>query len=299
MSNREYKDRLFIFLFGKEERKEMTLSLINAINNTKYKNLDNLTFNTINEVVYGGMKNDISFIILPMLHLIEHQSSYTPNMPIRFLLYMSKIIEKIITSNNISVYANSKIEIPRPQFIMLYNGSRQLANSVEEMKLSDLYEGKGEINLELIVKAVDINFSDSNEILHRCKALYEYSWLVERIRKYEVKMELDMAIDKALDDMPEEFIIKELLMENKAEVKGMLLTEWDWEKEKIKLANTERNAGIKEGIKKGRIEGRNEGIKQGISEGENNAYKDVYDLLEKYDSFDELKKIIESRISHK
>ena len=72
-------------------------------------------------------------------------------------------------------------------------------------------------------------------------------------------------------------------MMNIIEVKGMLLTEWDWEKEKIKLANTERNAGIKEGI----------------SEGENNAYKDVYNLLEKYDSFDELKKIIESRISHK
>ena len=64
----------------------------------------------------------------------------------------------------------------------------------------------------------------------------------------------------------------------------MLLTEWDWEKEKIKLANTERNAGIKEGIK------------EGISEGENNAYKDVYNLMDKCDSFDELKKIIENRI---
>ena len=295
MSNREYKDRLFIFLFGKEERKEMTLSLINAINNTKYKDLDDLTFNTINEVVYGGMKNDISFIILPMLHLIEHQSSYTPNMPIRFLLYMSKIIEKIITSNNISVYANSKIEIPRPQFIMLYNGSRQLANSVEEMKLSDLYEGTGEINLELIVKVVDINFSKSNEILHRCKALYEYSWLVEMIRKNEVEIGLEKSIDKALNDMPDDFMIKDLLIGNKAEVKGMLLTEWDWEKEKIKLANTERNAGIKEGIRKG-IQ---KGIKEGISEGENNAYKDVYSLLEKYDSFDEVKEIIKSRMNHK
>ena len=79
----------------------------------------------------------------------------------------------------------------------------------------------------------------------------------------------------------------------------MLLTEWDWEKEKIKLANTERNAGIKEGIRKGIKKGIKEGLKEGISEGENNAYKDVYNLLEKYDSFDELKKIIESRISHK
>ena len=80
-------------------------------------------------------------------------------------------------------------------------------------------------------------------------------------------------------------------MMNITEVKGMLLTEWDWEKEKIKLANTERNAGIKEGIRKG--------IKEGKIKGESKAYKDMYSLMGKCDSFDELKKIIESRISHK
>ena len=73
-------------------------------------------------------------------------------------------------------------------------------------------------------------------------------------------------------------------MMNITEVKGMLLTEWDWEKEKIKLANTERNAGIKEGIRKGKIKG------------ESKAYKDMYSLMEKCDSFDEFKKEIEKKI---
>ena len=287
MNNRQYKDRLFIFLFGKEERKEMTLSLINAINNTRYKDIEDLTFNTINEVVYGGMKNDISFIIFPMLNLIEHQSSYTPNMPIRFLLYVSKIIEKIVESNESSIYANSKIKIPRPQFIVLYNGSRQLVNSIEEMRLSDLYEGEGNINLELIVKVIDINFDENNEILQRCRYLYEYSWLVERIREYEGNIELEKAIDKALDDMLEDFVIKKLLLENKAEVKGMLLTEWDWEKEKIKLAKAERREGIIEGEKKGLIIG------------ESKAYKDIIRVAKSCNSIEDLLKIISKKVSDK
>ena len=287
MNNRQYKDRLFIFLFGKEERKEMTLSLINAINNTRYKDIEDLTFNTINEVVYGGMKNDISFIIFPMLNLIEHLSSYTPNMPIRFLLYVSKIIEKIVESNESSIYANSKIKIPRPQFIVLYNGSRQLVNSIEEMRLSDLYEGEGNINLELIVKVIDINFNENNEILQRCRYLYEYSWLVERIREYEGNIELEKAIDKALDDMLEDFVIKKLLLENKAEVKGMLLTEWDWEKEKIKLAKAERREGIIEGEKKGLIIG------------ESKAYKDIIRVAKSCNSIEDLLKIISKKVSDK
>lgn len=34
--NKEYKDRLFRFLFGREENKEYTLSLYNALNGTSY-----------------------------------------------------------------------------------------------------------------------------------------------------------------------------------------------------------------------------------------------------------------------
>ena len=34
--NRTYKDHLFVFLFGREERKEWTLELYNAVNGTHY-----------------------------------------------------------------------------------------------------------------------------------------------------------------------------------------------------------------------------------------------------------------------
>ena len=61
--NRRYKDRLFYALFGSEERKRLTLELYNAINQTDYDNPDDLQINTIEDVVYMGMKNDVSFLL--------------------------------------------------------------------------------------------------------------------------------------------------------------------------------------------------------------------------------------------
>ena len=41
--NRQYKDRLFKFLFGNPEHKEWTLSLYNAVNGTDYNNPDDIS----------------------------------------------------------------------------------------------------------------------------------------------------------------------------------------------------------------------------------------------------------------
>ena len=53
--NREYKDRLFIFIFGREENKEWTLSLFNAVNGSDYDDPSLIEFNTLNDFLYMGM----------------------------------------------------------------------------------------------------------------------------------------------------------------------------------------------------------------------------------------------------
>ncbi|MBQ6910075.1 MAG: hypothetical protein IJQ29_08140, partial [Synergistaceae bacterium] len=62
--NERHKDRVFRFIFGNEENKEWTLSLYNALNGSNYDDPDLIQFNTIDNAVYLGMKNDVSFIIL-------------------------------------------------------------------------------------------------------------------------------------------------------------------------------------------------------------------------------------------
>ena len=67
---REYKDRLFRFIFS---YKENVLSLYNATNGTDYDDPDALTFVTLDDVIYMNMKNDLAFVLSPDMNLYEHQ----------------------------------------------------------------------------------------------------------------------------------------------------------------------------------------------------------------------------------
>ena len=91
--NLRHKDRLFIFLFGNEAHKDWTLNLYNAVNNSNYDDPEAISFNTLDDFLYMGMKNDISFIINGQINLFEHQSTINPNMPLRQFLYLAHIYE--------------------------------------------------------------------------------------------------------------------------------------------------------------------------------------------------------------
>lgn len=87
--NREYKDTLFRWIFGRmdEKSKIWRLELYNALNNSDYKDPDELELTTIENVIYISMKNDLSFLIDSKMNLYEQQSTYNPNMPLRGLMY--------------------------------------------------------------------------------------------------------------------------------------------------------------------------------------------------------------------
>lgn len=240
--NDEHKDRVFKFLFGNPENKEWTLELYNAINGSNYKNSQDIHFNTIEDAVYLGMKNDVSFIILSELNLWEHQSTYNPNMPMRFFIYAAKLYEKYISNSDYYQYSSTLQKAPRPKCICFYNGT---ANQPEKkvLKLSEAFGG--ETDIEVCVTMLNINYGKNKKLMEACKPLNEYAWLVEKIRKYQKKFNnLEEAVDKAINEMPDDFIIKKFLLSNKAEVKGMFLTEYNQER----VLEQERRESIKLGI---------------------------------------------------
>ena len=78
---------------------------------------------------------------------------------------------------------------------------------------------------------LNINYGKNKALMEACEPLNEYAWLVNAIRRHKKTMkDLEAAIDAAIDEMPDDFSIKKFLMMNKAEVKGMFLTEYDQEK---------------------------------------------------------------------
>ena len=119
--NREFKSRLFSFLFGTEEHKDWTLALYNAINGTSYTDPGGITINTIDDAVYMGMKNDLSILVSETVslyrtvELYEQQSSYNPNMPVRELMYAAKLYDKYIYTARLNRYGRRLMPLPVPK----------------------------------------------------------------------------------------------------------------------------------------------------------------------------------------
>ena len=118
--NRIYKSSVFIMLF---EEKEKLLELYNAVSGKHYENPEDLVINTLENAIYMSIKNDISFIIDSSLSLYEHQSTYNPNLPLRYLYYVSDIYSKMTINKNI--YGRVPIRIPAPHFVIFYNGEEE------------------------------------------------------------------------------------------------------------------------------------------------------------------------------
>ena len=229
-TNREYKDRLFKFIFGNPENKEWTLSLYNAINDTSYENSDDIQLTTIQDAVYMNMKNDVSFLINDIMNFYEQQSSYNPNMPMRFLIYAGMVYSKYIeTSDNYFEYSSSQQKAPAPQCVCFYNGTANKDDRIL-LKLSDAF-GHNRSDIEVTVTMININYGRNKELMEKCKPLAEYSRFVDKVRiMLKETKDLGSAIGKAIDELTDDSLIKPFLMANKAEVTRMCITEFNEEK---------------------------------------------------------------------
>ena len=251
MVNRNYKDTIFRMLFSDREN---LLSLYNAINGTSYENPEELEIVTLENAIYMGMKNDLAFIIDTNLFLYEHQSSFTPNMPLRDLFYISAEYQKLV--NQKSLYSSALQKIPAPNFIVFYNGMDKKEDRWENC-LSEAYENLfGEPKLELKVVTLNINEGRNHELLEQCQTLREYAVYVALVRKYAKSMELEAAVEKAVDKCIHDGILEEFLQRNRAEVIAVSIFEYDKEEEERKLRKAEFEAGEQSGIEKGIEKGR-------------------------------------------
>lgn len=231
--NREHKDRLFKFIFGNEQNKDWTLALYNAINGSNYTDSDLIEFNTIENVLYMSMKNDVSFLISDNMNFFEHQSTFNPNIPIRIFIYAGMVYSKYIeVSADFNLYSKTIQKLPAPQCICFYNGTDRKKDIID-LKLSDSFTDSKKSSIEVTVKMININYGHNKELMDACAPLKEYSWFVETVRSnINVYGNLDKSVDKALDTMPDSFKIKVFLIENRAEVKMMCITEYDEAKAK-------------------------------------------------------------------
>jgi len=241
-TNQQYNSSVFSLLFGEKEK---LIELYNAIEGTSYGPDTKIEINTLEKALYMGRYNDISFTIEGRyIVLFEHQSSINENMPLRALIYISRIYEKLIDSK--AIYQEKLIKIPAPEFYVLYNGVKEYpADSIQ--KLSDAFL-EYSAALELKVRVININYREMSTVLEKSETLKGYSYFVNCAREYRSSgMSLEESVERAVQRCVKEGVLREFLESHASEVVNMLFTEFDMD---VALQVREQE-GLERGLERG------------------------------------------------
>jgi hypothetical protein len=151
-------------------------------------------------------------------------------MPLRILLYIGRIYEKLTQHSDI--YAKELVKIPRPEFIILYNGP-DTDWDTHELRLSTAFESasdvgaKGTAPLELTVTAYNINRGHNAKIIDKSEKLAGYSVFIDTVRDYNKELgNLEAAMKQAVGYCIAHNILKDFLELHSSEVINMLFAEW-------------------------------------------------------------------------
>ena len=252
--NRTYKSTVFTMLYA--DRGNL-LDLYNAMTGKHYDNPELLEINTLENAIYMTIKNDVSFLIDGRLSLYEHQSTKNPNLPLRFLLYISHLYSRMTKDKNL--YGTARVQIPAPEFVVFYNG-REWMPEQDVLKLSDMFTVNDRpLKLELEATVLNISGKNNQKLKETCRTLREYAVYTDKIRQYTEEMSLEEAVDRAIRECIDEDVLKEFLENHRTEAKEMSIFEYDQEKHMRQEREAAWNAGLEEGRRSGLEEGRAQG----------------------------------------
>ena len=297
---RQYKDNVFCLLY---RDKNNLLDLYNGLNDTNYTNVDDLTVTTLKGGVYMKYKNDASFVFGQDLYMFEQQSSRNPNMPLRFLHYLSDVYRQMYTNSDL--HRSTMLKIPVPHFVTFYNGKQPLETE-SILRLSDMYEKKIDCpELELMVRVININtgaiinqklldtekndiingtnqsddFDKSNkninvgnatnshtyssEFLSKCETLKDYMTFVNKVR---VKTDVEkIDIRTAVTEAVDECIAENVLSEFFRNHREEVITVSIYEYDEEGHLEIVKEEGRQLGIAEGKQLGLAEGLNKGIN----------------------------------
>ncbi|MDR1174448.1 MAG: Rpn family recombination-promoting nuclease/putative transposase [Treponema sp.] len=263
-ANREYKSSVFSLLFGEENTLRELYEALEGV--TLPPNVP-IIINTLEDALFRTRINDISFEAGDKLVVIlEHQSTVSPNMPLRLLSYIARVYEKITAGKKTRLYGKKGFSIPRPEFIVLYNGVDPFPEE-QTIRLSDAFEDISALglpvdappDLELTAKVFNINEGHNRDMIQKNETLSGYVMFISKVREFETglsggkkpedisqderKRTIKTAITKAVQWCIANNVLKRFFEENGSEVINMLFDEWKLEDALV----VEREEGREEG----------------------------------------------------
>ncbi len=282
--NREYKSDVISMML---QIPEYALDVYNAMNDSEYTDPDMIQIMRLENGISLSVRNDASFFISNYLNLYEHQSTYSPNAPLRFLIYLTNLLKTTIRKRDL--YSRKRVQIATPHFAVFYNGTEKRPEK-EVLKLSDAFINRTDTpEIELAVTVYNINPDNNTQLLEKSKVLSGYMIFVNRVRENlehqrkieqntrflsseyneaehddtELMEDLEAAINEAIDHCIENHIMETFFRENRSEVTKSMVLDYTWERREELIRAEEYEDGRREGIEIGRAEGEKRGRIEG------------------------------------
>ncbi len=257
---RNHKDSTFCLLFSEPQR---AIELYNAVTGENLPPDTELTYTTLKNAIYIDRNNDLSFVIKDRyLVMSECQSTVNMNIPMRCLGYVNRTLENL--AGREGLYGRNLVQFPAPEFYLFYVGKETWSRKTLRLSESFLVEPK-ENSLELVVNLINLNYTETNEILQRSPSLLGYSKLLYHIQE-EMSAnggDLKRAIDTAVKVCMDEGLIADFLHKHSKEVTGMLFNEITVEE----FAEIRAREAYADGEKAGEAIGYEKGEKTGLARG--------------------------------
>ena len=144
MANRQYKDTVFRMFMN--DRNELA-KLYQALRPDEIIRPEDIEINTLEDLLLDQFKNDVSFTWKDQsIILTEHQSTISPNIVIRQLIYADRLLLGTIADQK-ALYRRKPLYLPAIHFYVLYIGN-EMKEDEKIQRLSDFFREK-DSDLEL------------------------------------------------------------------------------------------------------------------------------------------------------
>ena len=237
---REVKDSVFTCLFS-EPKYARELYLVLHPEDTDVTE-DDIQVVTIENVLTIGQYNDLGLQVRGRLIMLsEAQSTFSPNVPLRLLLYLAQTYKDYAVEQKLYLYGGKAVSIPKPELYMVYTGTKK--DVPELLRLSDLYGG-GSGSVEVTVRV--FRRTGTLDIVDQYVRFCE---IADEERKTEGGK--DEALRRIVERCRAEGILVEFLQKREKEVLDIMSTlfDYDW------ILMTHDNAVKEESYAEGRAEG--------------------------------------------
>lgn len=239
---RNVKDSVFTYLFSDPQYARELYLYLHPEDTSVTE--DDCKLVTIQNILSNGQYNDLGLLIRDTLIILaEAQSTFSPNVPIRILLYMAQEYKDYISGHKLNLYSTKAVTLPKAELYMVYSGNEK--DTPEVLRLSELCGAEGSI--EVTVKV--LRGGDSSivgQYVEFCKIADEQRALYGLTKK---------AIQETIRICLERGILVPFLTARQKEVVDimeMLFSQEEvWELDRREIADEARQEGQQEGEIKG------------------------------------------------